>query len=139
LTGADSPRRIGRSIFAMLVGALTGILLSIGTDFVLHRTGVFRPVGQPMSDTLFVLAAAYRTVYSVLGSYLVACLAPNRPMWHAMFLGFIGLAASSVGTVVTWNAGPAFGPHWYPLSLVVLALPTAWFGAWLFLLRSKTG
>jgi hypothetical protein len=35
---------------------------------------------------------------------------------------------SIVGTVVTWNKGPAFGPHWYPVALVVLALPTAWMG-----------
>lgn len=137
MANTNSPRRIGRSIFAMVVGALTGILLSIGTDFFLHRVGVFPPLGQPMSGNLFVLAAVYRTVYGVLGSYIVARLAPYRPMWHAMFLGFIGLAANIAGTVGTWNAGPAFGPHWYPLALVALALPSAWLGAKLFLLGSK--
>jgi len=40
----------------------------------------------------------------------------------------IGLALSTLGAAATWNKGPAFGPHWYPLALVVLALPTAWLG-----------
>jgi len=35
---------------------------------------------------------------------------------------------STVGAVVTWNRGPAFGPHWYPLALIVTALPCAWLG-----------
>jgi len=42
--------------------------------------------------------------------------------------GVVGLAVSIVGTVVTWNKGPEFGPHWYPLALVALAMPTAWAG-----------
>ncbi len=40
----------------------------------------------------------------------------------------MGLAVSIVGAVATWNRGPAFGPHWYPLALVVLAIPQAWAG-----------
>jgi hypothetical protein len=34
-----------------------------------------------------------------------------------------------LGAAVTWNKGPAFGPHWYPVALIVLAMPTAWAGA----------
>jgi hypothetical protein len=30
--------------------------------------------------------------------------------------------------VGTWNSGPEFGPKWYPLALVVVALPCAWLG-----------
>jgi prolipoprotein diacylglyceryltransferase len=28
----------------------------------------------------------------------------------------------------TWSAGPEFGPKWYPLALVALALPSVWAG-----------
>jgi hypothetical protein len=49
-------------------------------------------------------------------------------MLHALILGVLGLAASTAGAVVTWNKGPVFGPHWYPVALVVLAIPTAWAG-----------
>ena len=41
------------------------------------------------------------------------------------------------GMVVTWNAGPEFGPKWYPLSLVATALPCAWFGGWLHAVQSR--
>ena len=122
------PRRILRRTGAVLAGALAGIVLSIGTDVVLHATGVFPPSGQPMSGALFLLATAYRAVYSVAGSYIAARLAPDRPMQHALVLGVVGLVVSIVGAVVTWNRGPAFGPHWYPLTLIALAMPCAWAG-----------
>ena len=77
------PRRIGRSIGAVLAGALASIVLSIGTDAALRRTGIFPPLGQPMNDALLLLATAYRTVYGVAGSYIAARLAPDRPMAHA--------------------------------------------------------
>jgi hypothetical protein len=121
--------QIWRSIGAVIAGALTGIILSIGTDAALRATGIFPAQGGLMSNALFALAAAYRTIYGVAGAYIAARLAPFRPMTHALVLGATGLAVNIAGTVATWNNGPDFGPHWYPLSLVVLAMPTAWFGA----------
>jgi len=122
--------RIGRSVLAVLVGMVVAIALTLATDELLHRIGVFPPWGASMVgfDGALLLATVYRTVYGVLGSYLTARLAPSRPMGHAMVGGAIGLAVSILGAAVTWNKGPAFGPHWYPLALVVLALPTAWVG-----------
>ena len=124
------PRRIGRSILAVLVGMVVTIAVTLATDEMLHRIGVFPPWGASMVgfDGALLLATVYRTVYGVLGSYLTAWLAPSRPMGHAMVGGAIGLAVSILGAAVTWNKGPAFGPHWYPLALIVLALPTAWAG-----------
>jgi hypothetical protein len=75
------------------------------------------------------LSTAYRIVYGIVASYIIARLAPDRPMLHAMIGGFVGLLLSTLGAVATWNRGPAFGPHWYPVSLIVSALPTAWIGA----------
>ena len=75
-----------------------------------------------------LLATIYRTVYGVLGCYIAARLAPSKPMLHAMVLGFLGFALSIVGVVMTWNRTAEFGPRWYPIALVVLALPTAWLG-----------
>jgi len=121
-------RRIGRSIGAILAGLAAIFILSLGTDVVLHAAGVFPPWGRPMSNALFLLATAYRTVYSVAGCYLTARLAPDRPMRHALWLGVVGLVLSTVGAVATWNRGPAFGPKWYPLALIALAMPCAWVG-----------
>ena len=121
----EHPRRILRSIGAVFAGFLVVVITHNGTDAVMHATGVFPPWGQPMSDALFLLATAYRTVYTVAGSYLTARLAPNRPMQHALVGGVIGLVISIVGGVATWNKGAAFGPHWYPLALVATTLPCA--------------
>ena len=117
-----------RSIAAILAGIIVGAGLPTLTDLVLHGAGIFPKIGELMADHLFYLAAAYRLVYSVLGSYVMALLAPHRPMLHAMIGGFLGLIASLIGAVVTWNHIPPLGPHWYPLSLVVTALPCAWLG-----------
>jgi peptidoglycan/LPS O-acetylase OafA/YrhL len=121
-------RRIFRSAGALLAGFLVVVILSVGTDVALHAFGVFPPLGQPLAGRLFVLATVYRTIYAVFGSYVTARLAPNRPMQHALAGGGVGLLLSIVGAAVTWNRGPEFGPHWYPLALVVTALPCAWAG-----------
>jgi hypothetical protein len=126
-------KRIG----AVLAGLCMIFVLSIGVDVVLHATGVFPPWGQPMSDGLFLLALAYRIVISVAGCYLAARLAPERPMWHALALGVLGLIVSIAGTVATWNRGPEFGPKWYPLALVLVIFPCAWLGGRLYEERMK--
>ncbi len=81
-----------------------------------------------MDDALFLVATAYRTIYGVLAGYIAARLAPDRPMQHALALGVIGVLASLGGTIATWNRGPEFGPKWYPITLIVLAIPCAWLG-----------
>ena len=131
------PRRIGRSIGALLAGMLAGIILTIGTDIVLHVIGIFPPWGQSLVgfDGALLLATVYRTVYGVVGSYIIARLAPDRPLQHALVGGVVGLVVSTLGAALTWNKGPAFGPHWYPLALIVLAMPQAWVGGKLRLLQ----
>lgn len=126
--GAKRERRIGRSIGAVLAGLLTIVVLDNAIDYVLHTTGVYPPFGQAMADSLFVLALAYRTVDGILGSYIAGRLAPRRPLAHALTLGGIGVVLSTLGALATIGAGPEFGPIWYPLALVAIALPCAWAG-----------
>jgi len=112
----------------VFAGFFATFILSIGSDLLLHAAGVFPPWGQPMSNALFALATAYRTIYTVAGGYITARLARNKPMGHVWTLGVIGLLAAIAGTAATWNKGPEFGPKWYPLALVVLAIPSVWLG-----------
>jgi hypothetical protein len=123
-----SSRRIGRSIGALVAGALAVVVLSIATDIAMFATGVFPSLGQPVGDALLLVATGYRTIYGVLGSSIAARLAPERPMGHALTLGVVGLVLSIVGAVTTWGSGPVIGHEWYPLSLVALAVPGAWVG-----------
>ena len=94
LTETHSPRRIGRSVGALLAGFVAVVVLS--------------------------LATVYRTLDGVVGSYVMARLAPDRPMGHALVGGLIGVAMSTLGAVVTWNKD--LGPRWYPLALIVTAM-----------------
>jgi len=121
-------RRASTSIGAVLAGLATVFVLSLGMDALLHASGVFPPFGERMSDPLFLLATAYRIVYGVAGSWVSARLAPDRPMGHALALGFVGLVFSIAGAAATWNRGPEFGPHWYALAVAAQAIPCAWAG-----------
>jgi hypothetical protein len=138
MTEPQPTRRTGRSIGAVIVGMAIGVAVTIATDMVLHAVGVFPPWGQPVPDGPLALATAYRMVYGVLGSYIIARLAPDRPMGHALVGGAIGVIVSTIGAVATWNSGPAFGPHWYPLALIATAMPCAWLGGKLRLIELRT-
>ena len=128
MSETQQPRRTVRSIGAVLAGVLAVIIISLGTDVVLHATGIYPPWFQPMAEALWVLALAYRIVYGVAGGYIAARLAPNRPMAHALALGVVGLALSIAGVAANWNKGPEYGPRWFSLALIATALPCAWIG-----------
>jgi len=117
-------RHLVRSIWAVFAGFAAVVALSVATDAVFHALGVFPPVGEPMSATLYMLALAYRTLFTVAGGYVTARLAPRRPMAHAIALGIIGIVAGTAGAVTLWS----FGDQWYPIALVLLALPSTWLG-----------
>ena len=123
-----SPRRILRRVVAVLAGLFFVIIITTATDALMHATGIFPPLGQPMADSLFVLALAYRIIYSIVGGYITARLAPDQPVKHALVLGAIGFVLGLAGTVATWNRGPEFGPKWYPLLIMLTAIPSVWFG-----------
>ena len=82
---------------------------------------------------LNLLALSYRIVYTVLGGYLTARLAPYSPMRHVWVYGTIGFALGLAGALATipMNLGPA----WYPIAMAVTALPCAWLGGVLYRMR----
>ena len=123
----SQPRTL-RRIAAVLAGLLFVIIITTATDALMHAIGVFPPLGQPMADSLFVLALAYRIIYSIAGGYITARLAPDQPIKHVLVLGIIGTILGLGGTVATWNRGPEFGPKWYPLLIMFTALPSVWLG-----------
>lgn len=131
----SSPPRIGWSIIAVIAGLVTVVVTHVGTDIVMHAVGALPKPGEPMSHAHGALALAYRLAFSVLGGYVTALLAPSRPVTHAVVLGVIGLVLATLGAVATWNAGPAYGPVWYPLALVITALPCSWAGGRIYLQR----
>ncbi len=117
-----------RSIGAVLAGLLAIFVSTTAIDVVLHAAHVFPPWGEANPDSVMLLATAYRVICSIGGCYLAARLAPDRPMRHALWLGAVGVVISLTAAIATWNAGPAFANHWYPLALVAVSMPCAWAG-----------
>jgi len=73
-------------------------------------------------------------VIIVGGAWLTARLAPDKPMKHALILGWVGTVLGILGVVLTWNKG--LGPTWYPVALAVLAIPQGWLGGKIYLAQS---
>jgi hypothetical protein len=125
-----------RSILAIVAGVVFIIVVTTLVDIALHLLGVYPPLGQPMDDTLALVATSYRIIIGIAGAYLTARLAPGHPMKHAMILGVVGTLLGIAGIAATWNKG--LGPIWYPIALAVLAIPQCWAGGRLYeMLSSK--
>jgi hypothetical protein len=126
-----------RSVGAVAAGFLTVVVLSLVTDEVLHLLQVYPPWNQPMYEPgLNLLALAYRSVYTVIGMYLTAKLAPRAPMRHALIGGAIGTVVAAAGAIAAMPMN--LGPAWYPIALAVTALPLSWLGGVLYLARNPS-
>ncbi|HEY0153816.1 MAG TPA: hypothetical protein VGB92_17530 [Longimicrobium sp.] len=115
---------IVRSILAIVVGFLFIGALAGGTGAILSSAG-FLPAGESMTDPAPVLLeAAYVAIFAIAGCWLAAYLAPDRPMRHALILGFLGLVFNVIGAVATWGQRPA----WAIALNLALVMPYAWIG-----------
>lgn len=116
----------GRSVWAVVAGVLFIIVVTTLVDLALHATGFYPPAKEPLTDAQAGVATAYRLAIGIAGGWLTAALAPQRPLKHAMILGCVGIVLGLAGLAATWNLG--LGPRWYPILLVVLAVPQCWAG-----------
>jgi hypothetical protein len=119
---------MARSIIAVVTGFVAVAGLSLATDQLLHVLNVYPPWGQPIYETgLNALALSYRIVYTLLGGWLTARLAPRAPMRHVTILAVIGLFAGTAGAIVAITQAD-LGPSWYPIAIAVTAFPCTWLG-----------
>jgi len=127
--------RWARSTLAVVVGFNSVAVLSLATDQFLHIVKVYPPWGEPMYDPgLNLLALAYRILYTVLGGYLTASLAPRVTMRHVIVVAIAGLIAGSAGAIAAITMAD-LGPAWYPIALAVSAFPCVWIGGVLHRIR----
>jgi hypothetical protein len=123
-----------KSIGAIVAGFIFIGVTHSATDAILENTGVLPKDNLYVSTSVILFVILYRAVFSVIGCYLTAKLAPKNPMKHALILGGIGTLLSAAGAVVT--ADMNLGPAWYAWSLVVIAIPVAWLGGKLYMMRN---
>jgi hypothetical protein len=117
-----------RTVGALIAGFLAVALLSTAADAALHAMNYYPTDGTVGSDAELAFALAYRTLFTIVGGVITAWLAPSRPRRLAILLGAIGTLFAILGLVTMWSVGHS----WYPIGLVVLAIPSTAFGGWLF-------
>ncbi|MDB4978128.1 MAG: hypothetical protein JWM56_314 [Candidatus Peribacteria bacterium] len=117
-----------KSIGAVLAGMLAGAILSVATDAILENTGVFPTFADQQANGsptwLLLWATFYRTIYTILGGYITARLAPGNGKRLALILGILGVLANAGGGIAMWQ----LGQHWYPFLLAVLSVPSTLLG-----------
>ncbi len=111
------------------VSVVAGIAMSaapaLGMDYVL---GAFDSPARPWGDGMFVLAAAYRAIFAIMGGYVTAKFAPASPKGHTLVLGALGTLAGIGGIAAYFSSEKDMGPLWYPFAVCAIALPCAWIG-----------
>ncbi len=118
-----------RSILAVLLGwAAVGVLV-VSTDMTLMKLFPDQYVqGKLPPGYLAAISLATSTLWSVLGGYITARLAPPRKPWHhivalAIWGELLGIASS----IATWGQTQI----WYQIGLLVLWVPAVALGGWL--------
>jgi hypothetical protein len=119
-----------KSIGAILAGFALNVVLSVGADIAFNATGLFSMENfKANSNVAILIVIIYRFVFSIAGSYLTAKLAPGNPMKHSLLLGITGTVLSILATVAMWDTAEAR----YNIPVIVMCIPSAYFGAKLYL------
>ena len=120
-------KNIFKSVGAILLAFIVSALLSVATDFLLEAIGVLSDPSEGLFITwMIIVVLFYRAIYLALAGFLVARLAPSKPMTHAMILGV-------TGTIITLLAllDPTFdekAPIWFVITLAGITIPSIWLG-----------
>jgi hypothetical protein len=120
-----------KSILAVLAGFLTVAILSTTMDAILEGMGILPPNTHPelLVTWMLGLAFIYRSVFTVLGGYITARLAPQNKLKHVKALMILGGVGGILGAIFGWN----LSENWYPILLALTGPLFIWLGGKLFL------
>ena len=118
-------KNIFKSILACVAGVVSGVVLTLLTDLILEKTGVF----PPQTDGLFIwwmllIALIYRGIYLAFAGYVTAKLSPDNPKKHVMIIGIIAVVVTILGSVANWQSSN----EWYPIALIIITYPCTMIG-----------
>lgn len=128
-------KSILQSIGAVIAGYLVSAILTAVTITVLGA--LFPESYRPENIGWVVSNIIYGCAFAVVGGYVVARLAPSRPLAHAAVLGVLMASFAVIIGYYTSIAPPspeyANQPGWYYPTLAITVLPSILLGAWLYL------
>jgi hypothetical protein len=111
-----------KSIGVLLLAFVVNGLLSVVTDFLLESTGVLPDPSKGLFETwAIILVLFYRAVYTVFTGFIIAKLAPSKPVLHALILGLIGTVVTILAVSSPTFAGKA--PLWFGYTLAAITIP----------------
>lgn len=118
---------IFKSIGVILLSFAIIALMSVLTDFLLEKIGVLPNPEKGLFETWAILLVLfYRAIYTVFAGFIIARLAPNKPILHAIILGVIGTS------ITLWAiSSPEFAQKstlWFGYTLAILTIPCLWLG-----------
>ena len=120
-------KSIFKSIGVILLAFVIIALLSTLTDFLLESIGVLpNPQKGLFLTWAILLALFYRGAYTIFAGFIIAKLAPAKPMLHAIILGVIGTLITAVAA-----SSPSFSqkaPLWFGFTLAAITIPCLWLG-----------
>lgn len=123
-----------KSIGAILAGYFVSAILTGVTISVL---GMLFPASyNPENVGWVVFNVMYGCAFAVIGGYVLARLAPSKPMIHAWVLGIL-MALFAVLTGYMVSSAPSSPeytsqPNWYYPVLAITVLPSILLGAWFY-------
>lgn len=120
-------RNIFKSIGVIILAFVVNALLTVLTDFLLERIGVLPNPEKGLFETWAILLCLfYRAVYGVLAGFIIARLAPDKPMLQALILGVVGVAVTLLSV-----SNPEFAQKsklWFGYALAAITIPCLWLG-----------
>lgn len=126
-------KAIWKSIGSIFAGFLIGAILSIGTDVALNGAGLMNMANfKENSSGIILIVIMYRFIFNIVGCYVTAKLAPNKPMKHVLIIGIIGTIFAILGSAAMWDKAVV----WYNISIILISMPSAWIGAKLYMKRN---
>jgi heme A synthase len=127
-----------KSIFQSVGAVAAGYLVSaILTGITIAGLGALFPESYNAENIAWVVFnVIYGCAFAVIGGYVVARLAPARPLTHATVLGVL-MAVFALITGYAVSVTPpspeyANQPSWYYPVLAITVLPSILLGAWLY-------
>ena len=120
---------MARSIAAVLAGLCSIFVVLLAVDAmvpILFPDAFSGPEGGGAASVL-LLTTTYIAASTVLGGYITARVAPNRPTGHALILGVLVLGLAAAGTALAWASAPV----WHHALTLAFVLPFVWLGGYL--------
>lgn len=112
--------KIFKNAGAILMGVITVVVLSIGTDTILENLGIFPAFGtEELNTWMLLLALVYRCIFTIAGGFVTAKLSAERPKRNVKILAIIGVIGGALGVVAGWD----LSAHWYPIAIFLTAYP----------------